>query len=210
MRIIVLANASQKAELSASLTPGAGVTWIDDVQGLSNTVGADAVVDLLFANEEGRKALLRKARAGLMIVSSVTETLAGIGSGFVRINGWPTFLSSSVVEASAGSEEAKRMTEKIFAFFNKKMEWLPDAPGFVTARVVSTVINEAFIALDEGVSGKEEMNTAMQLGTAYPLGPFEWAEKIGLQKVVTLLNKLAETQPRYKPSEGLMRETNPV
>ena len=44
------------------------------------------------------------------------------------------------------------------------------------------IINEAFLALQEGVSTKEEINTAMKLGTNYPLGPFEWVEKIGPYK----------------------------
>ena len=52
------------------------------------------------------------------------------------------------------------------------------------------IINEAFIALREGVSTKEEINTAMKLGTNYPYGPFEWAGKIGIERVNALLDKL--------------------
>jgi 3-hydroxybutyryl-CoA dehydrogenase len=67
---------------------------------------------------------------------------------------------------------------------------------------------QAFIALGEGVSTIEEINTAMKLGTAYPYGPFEWVEKIGVQNIVTLLHKLSKTQFRYTPSELLVQETN--
>ncbi len=51
-------------------------------------------------------------------------------------------------------------------------------------------------------------NIAMKLGTAYPYGPFEWVEKIGVQNIVTLLLKLSKTQTRYIPSELLVQETN--
>ncbi|RYF80186.1 MAG: 3-hydroxybutyryl-CoA dehydrogenase, partial [Chitinophagaceae bacterium] len=93
-----------------------------------------------------------------------------------------------------------------FILLNRKWEWLPDEPGFVSPRVVSMIINEAFMALAENVSTKEEINTAMKLGTAYPYGPFEWAEKIGMQNIVALLQKLGTTQTRYTPAELLVKE----
>ncbi len=45
---------------------------------------------------------------------------------------------------------------------------------------MAMIINEAWHALAEEVSTKNEIDTAMKLGTNYPYGPFEWAEKIGL------------------------------
>jgi 3-hydroxybutyryl-CoA dehydrogenase len=53
------------------------------------------------------------------------------------------------------------------------------------------IVNEAFIALKEGVSTKEEIDIAMKLGTNYPYGPFEWAEKIGTERIKNLLSKLS-------------------
>jgi 3-hydroxybutyryl-CoA dehydrogenase len=70
------------------------------------------------------------------------------------------------------------------------------------------IINEAFIALEEGVSSVKEIDTAMKLGTNYPFGPFQWAQEIGLQRIVTLLNRLSETQTRYAPSKELVQQTN--
>jgi 3-hydroxybutyryl-CoA dehydrogenase len=84
----------------------------------------------------------------------------------------------------------KQKTEEVFSLFNKKIEWLPDEIGFVTPRIISMIINEAFIALKEGVSSKEEIDTAMKLGTNYPYGPFEWAEKIGMERIDSLLVRL--------------------
>src|ERR1700710_2457559 len=48
-------------------------------------------------------------------------------------------------------------------------------------RVVAMIINEAYYALDAGVSSKESIDLAMKLGTGYPYGPFEWADRIGLR-----------------------------
>ncbi len=68
--------------------------------------------------------------------------------------------------------------------------------------------NEAFFALSENVSTMVEIDTAMKLGTAYPYGPFEWGNKIGLQNIVTLLKKLSKKQLRYAPCDLLVQETD--
>ena len=45
----------------------------------------------------------------------------------------------------------------------------------------------------EGVATQKDINTAMKMGTNYPQGPLEWAEKVGLEKVQRLLATLNET-----------------
>ena len=74
-----------------------------------------------------------------------------------------------------------------------------DEPGLISAKVISAIVNEAFFALKEKVSTKDEIDIAMKLATNYPFGPFEWAEKIGYQKIYDLLSKLSETDLKYKP-----------
>lgn len=206
MQIIVLANELQRAELSNTGT-ARNVIWIDDEQEFLQYKNADAFIDLQFVNEARRKDLLVQLLPQPVIVNNVTDRLEEINPSFVRINGWSTFLSSSLIEAACHKEGLQQKVEEIFSILSKKVEWLDDEPGFITARVVSMIINEAFLSLAEGVSTKEEINTAMKLGTAYPYGPFEWAEKIGVPNIVTLLQKLSETQPHYTPAKLLVQET---
>jgi 3-hydroxybutyryl-CoA dehydrogenase len=68
------------------------------------------------------------------------------------------------------------------------------------------IINEAYFALEDGVSSKEEIDIAMQLGTNYPYGPFTWGRIIGLKNIYDLLLKMAEINSRYKPSALLEKE----
>lgn len=206
MQIIVLADAVQQAALQDN-TPLADVVWVKDAEAFLQYKNADAFIDLEFINDEKRKVLLTQLLPALVIVNSVTDTLQNIHPDFIRINAWPTFLNSSLLEGFCADEQRPR-AGKVLALFAKKVHWLPDEPGFVTARVISMIINEAFLSLAEGVSTKEEINTAMKLGTAYPHGPFEWAEKIGVQNVVTLLQELCKTEGRYVPAELLVQETN--
>lgn len=207
MQIIILTDELQKAELFSSQS-FFDVEWISDAEEFLQHRTADAFIDLAFLNEKGRKALLAKLLPKPVIINSVANTLRETDDSFIRINGWNTFLSSGLIEAACNNESLKKEAEGIFERLNKKVEWLPDEPGFVTPRVVSMMINEAYISLGEGVSTKEEINTAMKLGTSYPYGPFEWAEKIGVQNIVTLLEKLTEANVRYKPTEFLVQETN--
>ena len=208
MQIIVLANALQKEEMLSNVSLPADIVWANDKEEFFTYKDADAFIDLEFLNDAGRKNLLAELLPKPVIINSVTDTLKETNNDFIRINGWNTFLSSSLIEASCNNEGAKQKAEEVFSAFNKQIEWLPNEPGFITARVISMIINEAFLALGEGVSTKEEINIAMKLGTAYPYGPFEWGEKIGLQNIVALLTKLSETQSRYKPSELMVQETD--
>ena len=90
---------------------------------------------------------------------------------------------------------------------NKKIISVADEPGLVAAAIVATIINEAYFALEDEVSTKAAIDTAMKLGTNYPYGPFEWAEKTGLENIAALLKKLSVTDSRYQPAGLLIRET---
>lgn len=204
MQLVVLATNEQKTELA--VPPIDGVTWIENEDELSNHSSADLFVDLTYSNTLQRNALLAQLHPATVVVNAVVDTLLETDASFVRINGWPTFLNSQVLEAACNNPERKAIAEEGFKLLNRQLTWLPDEPGFVTARVVSMIINEAFLALEEGVSTKEEINTAMKLGTAYPFGPFEWAEKIGLPNIAALLKKRSQVQPHYTPSALLVSE----
>jgi 3-hydroxybutyryl-CoA dehydrogenase len=60
----------------------------------------------------------------------------------------------------------------------------------VTPRIVCMIINEACFVLKEGTAGISEVDQAMKLGTNYPHGPFEWADKIGIHNVFDVLEAL--------------------
>lgn len=69
-------------------------------------------------------------------------------------------------------------------------EVVPDGPALVFPRILCMIINEAAFALMEGVASAEDIDAAMRLGTNYPLGPLEWADRIGLDQVLGMLDGL--------------------
>lgn len=193
MQVVVLTNESLKEELLSGVeTIEEDVVWIENISQLQQYQNADAIIDLLY--DESHQPILENLLPALIIINSVEQTLQETNNSIIRINGWNTFLRSSIIEASIAKEENKIRSQEVFSLFHKNLEWVPDEVGFITPRVISMIINEAFIALKEGVSTKEEIDTAMKLGTNYPHGPFEWAEKIGVRRVESLLRKLLKHQ----------------
>ncbi|MHA1480993.1 MAG: 3-hydroxyacyl-CoA dehydrogenase family protein, partial [Candidatus Thorarchaeota archaeon] len=46
--------------------------------------------------------------------------------------------------------------------------------------------------VDQGIAEKDDIDMAMKLGASFPVGPFEMAEKIGLETVKTKIAELHE------------------
>jgi len=206
MKVLVVANDAQKEELVGSINEGMDIEWVTSPEGYRSKANFDACIDLLFENNKERVSLLSQLQSPLVIVSSVITPLSEIQEGIIRINGWNTFLKRPVIEAAASNESVKEKTERIFSGFGKKTEWVPDIAGLVTARIVASVINEAYFALEQEVSSQEEIDTAMKMGTNYPYGPFEWGKKIGLKNIYLLLSRLGKEQKRYEPAALLTKE----
>lgn len=207
MQLVVLANDSQVQELLNNRGNNEiELTLIKTVAELPYYENADGLMDLLFDGSSQRIELLKKFSSGVVIINSVVDTLQKMDAPFTRINGWPGFLQRPIVEASTRDKNVKKTVQNIFSCLGREVEWLPDTPGFVTARVVAMIINEAWFALDENISTRQEIDVAMRLGTNYPHGPFEWCEKIGAKNVHALLMELAKTNQRYHPNGVLTKQ----
>jgi 3-hydroxybutyryl-CoA dehydrogenase len=206
MKIGVITDQVLKEELLAQgLAASADIVWMDK-PALSE--GVNHYLDLLYTPIDKNNYALNHYKTGIVIVNDVTNTLQEQPENFVRINGWPTFLKRPIVEAASCNETMKSMTESIFSVFNKKVEWVADNSGFITARVVSMIINEAYLLFEEKVSSKDEIDIAMKLGTNYTYGPFEWSEKIGKTNIVSLLIKLEKEKPGHQPAHQLILESS--
>ena len=159
---------------------------------------AAVIIDLLFTASAERILQLQSFLPRPVLVNSVTDRLATIGQPFIRINAWPTFFQRTQVEAVCLPEHEQQAAE-VFAQLGWSYTLVPDIAGMLSARILACIINEAFFTLAEGISTKEGIDTAMKLGTNYPYGPFEWAEKIGLNKIHDLLSALSKENILYNP-----------
>jgi 3-hydroxybutyryl-CoA dehydrogenase len=133
---------------------------------------------------------------GDIFFNEVIQTLSGLKltKNFHRFNGWNTFLERDRIEVCSNNQPA---AVKVLALLKWAPVFCPDVPGFISARVVAMIINEAYFALGENISSTTDIDLALKLGTNYPYGPFEWAEKIGLLKIHKLLTALSDSSERY-------------
>jgi 3-hydroxybutyryl-CoA dehydrogenase len=140
-----------------------------------------------------------------IFINSVSHSLATLKApkNVVRINGWDGFLEKQIWEI-AGKIDPTIIT--IMNAMSKDYIVVPDEVGFVSARIIAMIINEAYFAKDDEVSSETEIDIAMKLGTNYPYGPFEWSKKIGLQNIYDLLVILAEQDERYTPALSMKNE----
>ena len=207
MRLVVLTNEQLKEEfLSNGVSDYCKIDWINSPKELLSHTDADAVIDLLFEYSGYDVSHLNNYLTKPVFVNSMNKTIVEIGLPFIRINAWPGFLKRNIAEVSIADEVNKNKAEKILSLLNRKAEWIPDLKGFISPRIVSMIINEAYFTLEEDVSTKEEIDIAMKLGTNYPYGPFEWSKKIGLKNIAALLTELSLTEKRYHPASLLLKE----
>ena len=74
-------------------------------------------------------------------------------------------------------------------------------------RVLSMLVNEAIDALFLNIANKQDIELAMTKGVNYPMGLLKWADSIGLEKILELLEGLQKEycEDRYRPSPLLRR-----
>jgi len=132
---------------------------------------------------------------------------AGSAVGFHVL---PPLEQAGLVEltrSDSSSPVAAARAERFFQALGKHVAWVGDAPGLVLGRIVCQVINESAFALGEGVGDARDIDTGMVLGLSHPRGPFEWADRIGLDHVLTVLTALCDEyrEERYRPAPALRR-----
>lgn len=98
-----------------------------------------------------------------------------------------------VVEIARGLHTSDDTYEKVCQFarmFEKKVVSVIESPGVISTRLIAPLINEACEILLEGVGNMDDIDATMKMGFGFPLGPFEVADKIGLDTIVRWLDNL--------------------
>jgi len=192
MHIVVKASEDQKAEWLGK--SGISDLDVEFISAGKNILEIEADAYFILTDEKKLQQIANVDRP--FFVNAVTEILNELPANCIRINAWRGFLGRDVLEIVA-SEKNKTIAEKVMNTLGWKYIFISDIRGMITARSISMIINEAYFALGDDVSTKDEIDIAMKLGTNYPYGPFEWSSKIGLKHIYNLLKKLSEQDKRY-------------
>src|SRR5215210_6615846 len=118
----------------------------------------------------------------------------------------PSYLQRAMVEAGT----LGRKTGRGFYDYDGEQGVEDSGPAKasedVALRVISCIVNEAFLTLQEGVATAEDIDRAMKLGANYPKGPFEWADEIGADRILETLEALRTTQGDTYLAAPLLRK----
>ena len=107
----------------------------------------------------------------------------------------------------ATRSDMKDAAHALFARDGKAVSVIRDSGGFVTQRVVATIVNIASDICQQGICSPKDLETAVTLGLGYPMGPLAMGDRYGPTNVLEVLFNLQTVygDQRYRPSPWLRR-----
>jgi len=162
---------------------------------------ADMVVEAATESIELKQDIFRRADRAMQkptgILASNTSSisltkLAAVTSrpdrviGMHFMNPVPLMKLVEVVRALQTSDETYDRVMRVGAEMGKILVTTKDMPGFIVNRMLIPFLNEGCFALQEGLGTAEDIDQAAKLGLNHPMGPFELADLIGLDTVLSI------------------------
>jgi 3-hydroxybutyryl-CoA dehydrogenase len=109
---------------------------------------------------------------------------------FDLVNDWDTVSHVGIAAADQAEPGKMERAAALFQAIGCGVSRLDDTHGLVVMRTVAQLAAVAADTVGGGIAAAEDIDTAMRLGTSYPSGPLEWADRIGLKQVVLVLANL--------------------
>ncbi len=173
------------------------------------------------ANLEERKEVFRKVEAVVKpetVITSNTATMMisdlavaldhperSLGMHFIspvsKIN------LVEVVSHFYTNDESFQIVNKFAGMIGKKVIKINESPGNISTRMIVTIINEACAILTEGVASVADVDKVMMEVTGNAFGPFEMADRYGIDKIHKWMENLYREfgELKYKPSPIIRR-----
>jgi 3-hydroxybutyryl-CoA dehydrogenase len=112
-----------------------------------------------------------------------------------------------IVRGQLTSNETFATVEALARDLGKTPVAVEDYPGFVSNRILMSMINEAIFCVMEGVAEAEAIDRVMKLGMNHPMGPLQLADFIGLDTCLAIMEVLHSGlgDDKYRPCPLLRR-----
>ena len=180
----------------------------------------DLVIEAFTEEDQKEKALraVAQSREWQGTVASVIEkksatywtVQSGLGERFVGFHIAPGAGKTGAVELLRGEvtgKEAVDCARIAFEELGLLVTVCRDQAGGILPRVLAGMINEAAFMAQSGIAPVDKIDEMMRLAANFPMGPFEWADQIGLDRVLSLLETLSrEFGPIYQPCPMIRRK----
>ena len=126
--------------------------------------------------------------------------------GLHFFNPVPVMKLLEITRGLATSEATYQTALELAGKLGKTAVTAHDAPGFIVNRILCPMLNEAIVALQEGVGTVESIDAGMKLGANHPMGPLELADFVGLETLLSIMQVYhAELGDKYRPAPLLVK-----
>lgn len=188
--------------------------------------GCDFVIEAIRAVDRGgkikeRKEIFRKIEEVvdsecIIATHSTTIVITELSSDLkyrdrcISLHFFVNHQEARIIEVVRGlytTDDSYQKVCKFVALINRKIIPVQESAGLVSVRIFVVMLNEACDVLMEGVSNVEDVDQLMKIGFGMRLGPFELADKMGLDKVLRWMDNIYNEfgDVRYKPNPYLRR-----
>ena len=205
----------EEADKKASL---ARITTSTSMDALKNS---DLIIEAASENEGIKEKIFKQidavAKKTAIIASNTSSIsitrLASYTSrpekfiGMHFMNPVPMMKLVELIRGIATDEKVFKVVKETAEKMGKTVAVSEDFPGFVVNRILIPMLNEACVALQEGVADVKSIDTALTLGAGFPMGPLTLADFIGLDTCLAIMQVLhAELgDSKYRPSPLLVK-----
>jgi 3-hydroxybutyryl-CoA dehydrogenase len=210
-----LARLVDKGKLEPLLSESA-LARITPISAENSYPRCELMIEAASENRELKFSIFKQAdalcRPGVILASNTSSisitALAGqtrrpervIGMHFM--NPVPVMKLVEIVRGLQTSDETVASIRALGERLNRQLVMSQDRPGFLINRMLIPFLNEACFALEEGTGSAEDIDRGAKLGLNHPLGPFELADLIGLDTVLSIAQVLEQDlgDPKYRPA----------
>ncbi len=106
-----------------------------------------------------------------------------------------------IVRGLQTSDSTARVSEELLERAGVAAVRVAESPGLILDRVVASIVNEACVMYSARLATIEDIDRMMKVCVNWPMGPFEFADYIGVDRVVAILECLSrELGPKYLPN----------
>lgn len=211
-----------KKSLKRSLKEGAEKAFnkVEFISDFGLVTGCDFLFEAVTENKEIKKKFYESLSSKLekeTVVASNTSSMSVeeiaswlpnkenvVGVHFFNPVESMRLVEFAIIESSGQNSIDK--TESLLREIDKEVIKVADSPGFIVNKLLIPMINDAVGILEQKVATRDDIDQAMKLGAAHPIGPLKLADLIGIDVVVAILNNLYEGTGResYKPARMML------
>ena len=188
---------------------------------LADLAGCDLVIESVVEDLDVKKALFRELDAicgADTIIATNTSTLPVVEMAMVTgrpeqvcgvhfFNPAPAMSLVEIVRPMTASDATIDAVKAFADVCGKNAVEVADRAGFIVNALLFPYLNNAVRMLENGVASRDDIDTAMNGGCNFPMGPLALLDLVGLDTSVAILDALYDefSDPNYAPVPRLRR-----